>query len=157
MSDSNRPNNPREALMVARLIWVALLGGQIILAVAVVVLNWTGHQLEHAAVGGILAGISGLMLIGGVPAGLFIRGQILKRHWVGGAVQPGGYLTGNLILWAMIEGASIVGLIAALIAGSLWPYGVPAAAAIGLLAVLRPDGRAMQPSPNPDATESSDS
>lgn len=143
--------DPQKALMNARVIWAFLVAGQLVLAAVVLVINsTTGAFIDDPMVPGMLAGVAGFILLTSVPFGLFLRGQMFKRHWQGDRIKPEGYVQGNLLAWAMIEGPATVGLIAALLGGSLWPFGLPAAVAIGVMIALWPNGRAMQPSANPE-------
>lgn len=151
MSQSGIPSDPRTALSILRLIWGVLIGGQVLIAGVFTVINATGPVMQDAQFGGYIAGFAGLILLTGAPIGLFLRGQTFKRHWSGDAVTPDGYGKGCLLAWGPIEGASTVGLIAMFVGGSLWPFGLPTAISIGLLIALRPNGRAMQPTANPDA------
>ena len=144
--------DPQTALRNARLIWAFFVVSQLALAAVVLVVNYTtGSFVDDPMVPGMLAGVAGFILLTSVPFGLFLRGQMFKRHWQGDRIKPEGYVQGNLIAWAMIEGPATVGLIAALMGGSLWPFGLPAAVAIGVMVALWPNGRAMQPRANPEA------
>ena len=158
-SPSPMPTDPKKALMTIRIIWGALINGLVVLTVVITVVNASGPVTEDAQIGGMVAGAAGLLLLLGAPIGLFLRGQAFKRHWKNDAVTPEGYSQGCLMAWAPIEAASTVGLVAVLLGGSLWPFGLPTAAGIGLLLALWPNGKAMQPAgpvgARPDAAATS--
>ena len=144
---------PEKALRVARLIWGVLLAGQVIFAVVAAVLIQSAAFPPNPAIGGPAALAAAVLLVLAVPIALFLRGQTLKRGWVGETVRPGAYVTGNIIVWAAVDVVTFLGLFAGLLGGALWPYAVPAAAGLGLFVLLWPNGRAMQPTPPPGKLE----
>ena len=143
---------PKRALVLARVIWfvmVAMVGS---LFTFLVVTGQTAQQLlareadgQSVAVPPILfyvgIGLTGLAL----TMGPFLRGQIFKAGWVGDVVKPSAYFAGNIIAWALCEGAAMYGLVVFFLAGSFWPYGLPPAVAYLFLLLLWPNGRAMFP------------
>jgi hypothetical protein len=134
---------PDRALLSARVFWFALLGGQ--LAFVMVIFGiWRKVPLHldlRVATQVSYAGVIALAMF--VPLGYFLRMQTYKRYWRGSIIAPQGYLTGNLVLWLLIETAATVSLLAVLIQGSFWPAGVPAAIAVALHLVNFPTGKPM--------------
>lgn len=105
-------------LMTMRVVWFALLCGQVIFGV-IVLGHCSGRGVESYRRElvwpfGIAAAV---MLAVAVPAGLFVRMQIYKRHWRGDVISPKGYFTGNLVFLAMCEGVSLFGLATVMIMG----------------------------------------
>jgi hypothetical protein len=85
------------------------------------------------------------MVIAAVPLGYFLRMQSYKRHWQGDVIAPQGYLVGNLLLWALCEGCSLVTIAFCLLVGSLWPAIAPSLVALSVQVLNYPDGRPMFP------------
>lgn len=136
------PFSVRGALGIGRVIWVAMLFSQ---AALLVVVLCTAGVPRHRQIGGVLLWFNMGLLLLLVPLGYFIRAQIYKRHWVGRAIAPTGYLSGNLVLWACVEGAGLLGIANAFISGSCWPAAGPTAVAVAIHLVNYPNGLAMQP------------
>ena len=144
-------DDPKSAMATARLLWTALLLGQCLLlggASAFTLLHMGGHQVDT---GHMLSYIALFMCITMIPAGYVLRSQMYKRHWVDSTVRPRGYLLGNVVLWAICEGISLLGLVAVVLSGELLPTVIPTVLALGVLVVNFPNGAAMmgQGSNNP--------
>ncbi|NJL30858.1 MAG: hypothetical protein HC898_04090 [Phycisphaerales bacterium] len=140
---STDPDQPQSALATARLLWTALLLGQAVLlfgACAFTLMQMGGGQTDT---GHLLSYIALFMCLTMIPAGYVLRAQMYKRHWVGQAVRPRGYLLGNVILWAMCEGISLLGLVSVVLSGELIPNLIPTVLALGVLVVNFPNGAAM--------------
>ena len=110
-----------QALLTLRLIWAALIVGQLVIAGVLIGLLGSRAVNPDPAFGRLLLIVSIAMLAALTPAGYFIRNQVYKRHWQNQAVTPEGYVSGNIILLAMMEGVSITAIIFGFIAGSVWP------------------------------------
>lgn len=141
---------PRQLLLQARIFWFAMVAGVTIMgAVFTFLILAEEHSPEVTqsleSVAPILfyvgIGLTGLALL----LGPFLRGQIFKAGWVGDIVKPSSYFAGNIIAWALCEGAVLYGLIVCFVVGSLWPYVLPPAVAYIFLLLLWPNGRAMFP------------
>lgn len=147
------PNmTPSLALRNLRIIWAALLGGQIVFLMVIAVLAAQGTAGTGAPGGGggaasvvvILGFVAAGLLVSGVIIGLFIRNQIYKANWQGDVVTPAGYFQGNLVFLALLEGVAMVGLVAALLAGTLMtPAIIPSVIAMGIQVINFPNGRPM--------------
>ena len=81
------------------------------------------------------------------PVGYFIRNQTYKRHWQAGAVTPRGYVTGNLRLYACVDVASVLALLAASVDGSVRLAGLPLFLAAAVIVLNYPTGAPMHPQP----------
>ena len=138
-------SDPRKALMTVRIIWVAMLMGQLTFAAIAVgiVTSAAGEAPGDAASVSMLFIISCAMIVTAIPVGLFVRGQVFKRHWQGDIVTPRGYAGGNIIAFASCEGPVFFSLIVCLIARSFWPYAIPAAAGLVVFLLLWPSGKPM--------------
>ena len=128
--------------MVARIIWGALLMGQFaFMGVVAFLLN--GGFEANVEVGQLVFYAAIAALLTGVPTGYVIRMQTYKKHWRENVITPQGYMAGNIILLAICEGASILGLIATLLSGA---FGLPLAVcglAMGVQIVNFPNGKPM--------------
>ncbi len=133
------------AVQTARIIWAAMLLGQVAFLFVIVALWNSESFLTDPKTGRLLFLVSLVMLIGLVPLAYFIRGQIYKKNWVDRAVIPNGYLTGNIVFLALCEVVSLTGLAATLFSGEFWPAILPSVAAMLVQAVNLPNGRAMEP------------
>jgi hypothetical protein len=133
------------AVQTARIVWAAMLLGQVAFLFVIVAL-WNNESfLTDPKTGRLLFLVSLVMLIGLVPLAYFIRGQVYKKHWVDRAVTPNGYLTGNIVFLAVCEAVSFTGLASTLFYGEFWPAILPSVAAMVVQAANLPNGRAMEP------------
>ena len=137
--------SPAGALMALRVIWGALLFGQVALLAVVVVLRGSGAQGPGESVTALFW-LDVAFLGVAIAVGSFVRGQIYKRHWVGDVIMPRGYVLGNVVLLALLEAASIFGLLVTLLHGRLMPTVIPTFIAMGLQAINFPTGAPMRPS-----------
>lgn len=133
------------AMRVARIVWAAMLVGQVAFLFVIVALWNSESFLTDPKTGRLLFLVSLVMLIGLVPLAYFIRGQVYKKNWVDRAVTPNGYLTGNVVFLAVCEAVSFTGLVATLLYGEFWPAILPSVGAMVVQAVNLPNGRAMEP------------
>jgi hypothetical protein len=144
----------QQVLRTARILWAAMLLGEIAFAVIVVCLR--SGMLGDVPVARtdllpIMTGVATLTLVTGVPIAYFIRGQIYKRHWRDHAILPQGYFMGNLLLWAVCEGVAFFGLVGVLVTGAWHPL-VVAVFAAAVQIVNYPHGRPMLPAYSPYET-----
>ena len=153
MNDPQPMSDPKQALVTVRIIWGAIAMGMITFAgvVLVMILGSTPDE-SVAPTGQLLFYIACGLTATAIPVGLFVRGQVFKRGWVGDVITPGAYTTGNIVAWACCEAPAIAGLVGCMIAGSLMPNVIPAVAAFVMHLLLWPNGRAMFP-PRADVME----
>ncbi len=140
------------AIVTVRIIWGALLFGQVSL-LAVAAMGIAQATERGAPANSVLQifWINVVLLMVAVPLGYFLRAQCYKRHWQANAITARGYITGNLLLLALLEAVSLLGLVAALVNGRLMPTIVPPLAALALLIWNYPTGAALRPDPPPFA------
>lgn len=86
------------------------------------------------------------LLAAAVFAGGFTRKQVYKRHWLGDAIMPRGYVIGNIVLLSMLVLASLVGLLLVMLHGRLMPMVVVPLVAMGFQILNFPTGTPMRPS-----------
>lgn len=145
-NESGGESNPKGMLVTTRIIWAAMLIGQVVfLAIVLVMLSRQegGGDQMHAEVVRILGYVAIAMLFGATAIGYFIRGQVYKANWRGDVVTPRGYSIGNIILLAMLEGVAFYGLIVTVIQGSLGLGFAAAVVAMTIQVVNFPHGRPM--------------
>jgi len=142
-------SSPKGALVTTRVIWAALLVGQISF-LFVMLLIWSqresaGGQPQDVAddVTDILGYVAIAMLFVLTPLGYFIRNQVYKANWRGNIVTPHGYIVGNIILLAMLEGVAMLGLIGTFAQGSFGLPFVPTVIAMAIQVINFPHGRPM--------------
>jgi hypothetical protein len=139
----------QRSLISIRVLWAALLAGEGLLLVTVLLMWHRGvvpSSPPHVARAISYAGV--ILLVTLVPLGYFIRNQIYKRYWRGDAIAPGGYLGGNLSLYLLCEIVASASLVATMIArehGWQWLAATPAAVAVAVHIVNFPNGKAMLP------------
>lgn len=145
MNDPHEHLDPDRALLSSRVLWAALLGGQVVFIIVIAVLQGqaTGPTLGNPAMLDTLFWIAVAMVVLGVPVGYVLRMQMYKRYWERDVIRPRGYVTGNLLLWAVCEGASMFGLVLVMLAGDFWPWVLPSAAAMAVQVINFPDGKPM--------------
>jgi hypothetical protein len=127
------------ALIRNRIIWFALLMGQVAFLVVIVVLNRPKQQMVVAL--NNLVAVQFVLLVTEVPVCFFIRRMIFRRGEVDGAVRPEAYSTGNIIFWAGCEAVSFFGLVIVFISGVWWPAILGSGIAMGLHVLTFPVGR----------------
>ncbi len=149
MHDSNSPLNinPDQALKTLRIIWAALLMGILMFAgiTAFLLATQSPPAQEDQMIRIIVGVIGAMMVLFFIPLGLFIRGQFFKRNWVDRIVTPGGYMQGNIVAFAMAEGAGLFNIVAMLIGGWWILHALLLAAVVICFIALFPDGKPMHP------------
>lgn len=100
-----------------------------------------GERATQVMLYAVMVGVLALL------AGLFMRNQAYKAHWRGEVVEPAGYLKGNTLLFAMINGAAAVLFGISIVNDYPAPTFAAAPVFIGLLAINFPNGRPMRPAP----------
>lgn len=146
--------NRRATLMVLRVVWLALLVGQLGFGAVVIFMAMRAEPTDQAHLGGQMLAIAGGVLIGAIGLGYFVRNQSYKKHWQEHAVTPPGFFQGNLILLAALEGSSFLTLVFVMLSGEVFPLVLPAVASLAVQCANFPTGEPMQPS-LPDYIDSS--
>ena len=146
MDPANQPQVSRAGrLMTARIIWGAMLMGQIMFLAIIVLVIWANarpeQRLDEPEADSPLRG-HGDAGVGG-PGGLLAakqnRGAGVRwthRRW--------GYFTGNILLWAMMEGASLFGLVMMMLDQKAWPFLGIVIVAMAVQAINFPTGNGMK-------------
>jgi hypothetical protein len=134
MDPANVP--PVKTLMTIRIIWFALLMGELMfLAVTTfVILPHHGPPQPQP----ILVWSSIFMLLSIVPVTFTIRAATFRRSAINGAVPAGPFVVGNIIFWAGCEGVCFFATVVAVVTGTLWPTIIVAVIALALQALTFP-------------------
>ncbi len=148
-TDANR----RTTLAILRIIWLALIVGQVIFGAVVLYQAQTGQAGDQSQLTGQMFAIAIAVLIGAVGIGYFARNQSYKKHWHGNAVAPPGFFQGNLILLAALEGSSFCTLVFVMLTGQMFPMILPAVASLAIQFANFPSAIPMQDTP-PDFSKS---
>jgi hypothetical protein len=126
---------PDQALKTLRIIWVMVTFGVVVTGAVVAAITMNQPDPGPVTLGPVRVGSVALMLLIGLMAiGYFIRLQTYKAGWVQDRVKPASYVTGNIILFAMIEGAAIVSIILGGFIGDRFAcFAIATAGLVGLL------------------------
>jgi hypothetical protein len=138
------PDDPKAALRTIRLLWAAMLVGQILFMIVIAVMH-IQRDGETSQISKLLGYVGFGMLPVMTAVGYFIRNQTYKANWREDVITPQGYGGGNLILLAMLEGVALLSLVATLLHGSFGLPFVPAMIAMAIQVINYPNGRAMYP------------
>jgi hypothetical protein len=129
-------------LRVLRIIWFALLLGQVMFLIVATTFAASPDQRDE---GLVLFYVAVGMLVVLTPIAFLVRGQIYARgRGPDGRVAGGAYATGNIIFWAMFEGVGMLSIVGALLNGGRGPHLFVTAAALAMHVVNFPTGRPMR-------------
>ena len=127
--------------MPLRIIWAALLMGQIMFLVITLTVGKSTKPAIDAQMANILLYCAIAMLAVMVPMAYLVRGLVYRKgHGDDGLIGPGQYATGNILLWAMCEGVGLAAITFAFINGGQGPVLFVAAVAIAVQVVNFPTG-----------------
>lgn len=134
----------RGDLAALRMIWGALLLGQLALAAVAVVVG-VGGGSAGAGVASVLryAAVAALVVV--TPLSLFIRNQVYKANWRENAITPRGYVKANLVMLSMLGGVAVTALAMMFVTGLDWLLLSVASVAAVVQAVNFPTGKPMRP------------
>jgi hypothetical protein len=136
--------SPQQALMTIRIIWAALILGQLGFAgvTGVIISQPNAHAAPPVP---ILPVICFLMLATVIPITFIVRTLMLRAARAAyGMVPPARYASASLVFWAGCEGVSFFGLITALVNRTFWPSIVVVAVALACQALMMPLASAYQ-------------
>jgi F0F1-type ATP synthase membrane subunit c/vacuolar-type H+-ATPase subunit K len=143
----NQPANSREGrLFTARIIWGAMLLGELMFMAVIMLVIWPSASPEHRMsdqTRRIFLYVGAAMLVGSIGMGYFLRSTIAKPG-PDGLIEGGRYFTGNLLLWAFAEGAAMFGLVGMLLDQKPWPFLAIVIVAMAVGAINFPTGSGMK-------------
>lgn len=147
--DGKGPTTPEQALHSARVMWMALLAGPVLFLI--VVISTDAAKLNGSKdVADLLLYINLGMLAIQLVVGFVVRASFYRKSMTDeGLVSPQGYVGGNMVLWAMCEGAALFSVVICMLAGVFVPYVIPMVIASAVHVATFPTGAAMRPSDEP--------
>lgn len=131
--------NPASAVRSARIIWAALLAGQVLFLVVVLVLM-PKPAPQDQELPKLLALVAGVLVISGIPVGMMLRKKMWDAGRVDGVLQPSSYISGHVLFLALCEGPSLLALVSVLLAGSVFPFVLPSLVAMAVQIANYPTG-----------------
>jgi len=135
-------NTPAQAIMAVRLIWTALLIGQMMFfAFALYISRNGGFAALPASTTSILFYVSIGLLVVVTPVAYFVRAKLLGGDR---PVPLEKYVPANVAFHGMLEGVSMVGLVVMLLSGSMMPAIIVPLIAVGVMVVNFPLGGELQ-------------
>ena len=148
MTQSQQPVVSNAArLGVLRIIWAALLLGQLIFMVAIALVIWPGQTPESRPGPEqmkILQTVAWAMLFVMLPASYVARRIIYGKPDDRGRVPPEKYVIGKIVEWAMLEGVSFLALVGMMLEGKALPFLWVALIAMINQVINFPTGTAME-------------
>ena len=93
--------DPQRALLTLRVIWAAVLAGQVAFLIVVLALLARETVVAPGFAGIGLFWFLMLALFVATPLSYGLRSQMYKRHWVHDRILPRGYLSGNVFLFGV--------------------------------------------------------
>lgn len=144
----NSQNHAKTALMASWRSWVlCVLAPGIWLVFVLVRLPVTAEggvsSGGGSAAGVWLVGLAGVWLALAGPAVFVVRSYCFRAGWDGRPVEPDSYLKGMGSVWAVLVFGAVLALMGCVVSGQWMPGIVVAGLAIGLILMVRPDGRAL--------------
>jgi hypothetical protein len=139
----NPTQNPQDALKATRLVWLALMLGQVIMAVAFVAIRPSVPGSGAADTPWLLPWLPLVAVPVAIGIGLFMRSQIFKANWRGNVITPEGYIKAHLLAGAIIEAPSLLGLALMVVHQDLLLGLLPTAIALAVMAGMFPNGKPM--------------
>ncbi len=139
--------NPQRTLWVLRIVWFALIAGQLGFGFVAYMAAQQGQTDAQTQLSFQMLVIAVGMLIGAVGMGYFIRNQVYKRCWQTHAVTPQGFFMGNLLLFALLDGVSLLTFVFVMMSGQLFPMILPAVASLAVQCANFPSGTPMESTP----------
>jgi hypothetical protein len=112
MNSPSQPPTAKGALVTTRIIWAALLLGQIVFLIVTLVIRANPAALPANDTAKILAYAAMAMVAAVAPVAFLLRRLIYGQGDARGSIEPQKYVAGNIVFLALFEGASFVGLVA---------------------------------------------
>jgi hypothetical protein len=135
------PARPRDPVLNTRIIWAALLAGQVLFAVVAATLVGQGQDRQaDPKLESLLSYVALGFLACGALIGYLVRAKIFAAGRSNDGISPRAYVSGTVILLAMLEGPSLLGIVAGMLGGSLWPAALAPLASIAIQIVNFPTG-----------------
>jgi hypothetical protein len=134
----------RKQLLTLRIIWAALLLGQVMYFGVALFVGKTMPEPDES-MARILWYVTLAALFTLIPLAYIVRLLVYLRGRKGGAVTPEAYATGNILFWAMCEGLAMLAITAWMINRNQGRYVYVAMLAFAFQVVNYPTGKLMRP------------
>jgi cytochrome bd-type quinol oxidase subunit 2 len=146
MDDSTGPTTPEAAVKVMRIIWAALIAGQVVFLIVVIAMLSAGQNTPQPDLGRLLFYVALGMMVLCVGVAHVLRAQVFKqaRAASGGKLPPARWFTGMILFNALLEGPSLFGIVTILIGGSVFPNVVVSIVPLAVQLANFPTGSAME-------------
>ena len=150
--DYSRPPD-KNSLVTIRIIWAALLIGEIAFLLIILLFLWPAQRLgpppaQSRPSSMLLYDIAWADLAISVLVGFFVRMMIFQKNRdEQGMIRRGSYVTGTIIFLAMLEGSGYLGLVNLMLSHALWPHILPPAIAMAIQVASFPMGMQVADSP----------
>jgi len=138
-----RPEIPREtALRHAWYGWVAMIAVPILFFLYVAWQLMGADRIDRAdGDRWFIAAVAYVVIA--APLSFFVRSRYFRKYWTGEGVAPRSYVTGQLVTWGVLSFGVLLSLVGCLVTRAMLPCLFPGVAAMVMLLVLYPNGRAM--------------
>jgi hypothetical protein len=134
--------SPAARLRVLRIIWAALLMGQLMFLVVAMTFGRASQPGDQTLLFYIAAG----MLVMITPLAYLLRAQTYASgRQADGSISGSAYATGNILFWAMFEGVGMFSIVGVMLNGGRGPHLFVTAVALAMQIVNFPTGRPMRP------------
>lgn len=131
-------------LMALRIIWVALVAGQVGFGVVIFMVGPHMKEWPDLHMVRMLFYIALIALVLDVPFAYLARAMIYRgKREPDGTVNIRAYMTGNIVFYALLEGVSFFALVGWMMSHGQGPHVWVAAAALALQALNFPTGAAL--------------
>ena len=134
--------SPAAQLRVLRIIWFALLMGQVMFLIVATTFAASPDPQGDAQLLFYLA--LGMLVVLGPVAYLIRRTTFARGRQADGTIGSGAYATGNIIFWAMFEGVGMFSIVGAMLNGGRGPHLYVTAIALAIQVASFPTGRLMR-------------
>ena len=121
----SQPDNDQGRLMTMRIIWAALLMGQVIFISVIFYVIWPSANPTNRLSGQartMLVYAATAMLLTAIPIGYFLRAIAYRNRGIDGKIAWPSYFTGNILLYALSEGVSLAALVFMMLDQQPWPF-----------------------------------
>ncbi|MBL4702229.1 hypothetical protein JYU15_01050 [bacterium AH-315-I18] len=136
--------DPKKTLLNLRIIWSAMLIGQLVFTMVVWFLNQSKQAVPFENIKSMYVIAVGFAMLS-VMTGSFVRMQFYKKNWQNDCVTPRGYMTGHIISLACIEMACFFSLVVVMLHQTISTTMVLPVVLLIVFVLNFPNGKPMEP------------
>jgi len=130
-------------LMMARIVWAALLFIEVAFGVVISLVIQDGASRMPSDTMHLLYVMNAVLLAAAAGIAFMLRSKMTQAG-EDGLIDPGRYFTGTIIFLACCEGAALFGLVTVLLSGHFWPGVVVPALAMAVQVISFPVGKGVR-------------